>query len=335
MVEWFAYEGDVIQLARGLATRLLEADIVEGVVSGISANGKLVPHVIRRGEGADGSPLDCVLLYGYRGLESTVRFVRERKGERLAVFVKPCEARALVELAKRKQVNLSGVFVIGFDCPGVSVGSNLGGGLRSAMGTVPKKETLRDACKRCDVHEPPYADVCISLLASPEVALVRVKTEKGRRLVEQLAKEGALSERVPQEFLLEREEKLNLLNEYGRKTLKEEEERLLSTPSSERFSWFMEQLDSCVKCSACIRACPICFCKDCILITKRKEYPSSLFIVTKMLHMADACVCCGKCDEVCPKSIPLSYMFYHLGRKFNSRYGYIAGVDFSKPPRII
>ncbi|MBS7288132.1 MAG: hypothetical protein KIH01_05170 [Candidatus Freyarchaeota archaeon] len=335
VVEWFMYKGDVLQLVRRLAKHLIETGVAEGIVSGVSKEGKVSLHIARSAVEVDESPLDHVLLHGYRGLESTVRAARERKKEKLAVLVKPCEARAIVELAKRRQVDLNLAFIIGFDCPGIRANSDAGDELKEAMSAAPSGELLRDACRRCEVHAPPHADVYISLLASPEILLVGAKTEKGTRVVESLRKDGVLSDRPPQELLLGREKKLKLLDEKGRETLREEEGKLLSTPNNERLSWFMGQLNSCTRCSACIRACPLCFCKDCVLIAERKKYSPSLFLVTRMLHMADACVCCGKCDEVCPKSIPLSYMFYHLGRRFTSRHSYLSGVDFSKPPRIV
>jgi len=335
VVDWFTYKGDVLQLVRRIAKHLLEAGVVDGVVSGVSKDGKVSLYIVRGAVEVDESPLDRVLLHGYRGLESAVRAVRERREERLAVLVKPCEARAMVELAKRRQVNLDSSFIIGFDCPGIRVNNTIELGIKEAVSAVPSDELLRDACRRCEVHALPHYDVCISLLASPEIILVGAKTGKGTRVVKFLKESGVLSDRSPQELLLMREEKLRLLSENGRKNLREEEEKLLSAPSNERFSWFMSQLDSCARCGACIKACPLCFCKDCILIKERKNYSPSLFLVTRMLHMADACVCCGKCDEVCPKNIPLSYMFYHLGRRFTSRYNYLAGVDFSNPPRAV
>ncbi|MEM3465166.1 MAG: hypothetical protein QXY80_03060 [Candidatus Jordarchaeales archaeon] len=331
----FVHRGDPLQLVRDLTKLLLEAGVVDGIVSGVSKEGKVVLHVVKSADELDEAILGYVLVHSYQGLESTVRAIRDRKGDRLAALVKPCEARAIIELAKRRRIDLNSVFIVGFDCPGMRTNQDASGEVMEALRVTPGDEVLKDACRRCEVHAPPYADVCVSLISSPEVTLVEAGTERGAKVLETLRGKGVIIEGQPRELITKREEKLRLLNERGRRTLKEEENKLLSVPGHERFSWFMSQLDACVKCSACIRACPICFCKDCILISKRKEYTPSLFLVTRMLHMADSCVCCGKCDEVCPKSIPLSYMFYHLGRKFTSRHSYLAGVDFSRPPRTV
>ncbi|MEM1658500.1 MAG: 4Fe-4S dicluster domain-containing protein [Candidatus Jordarchaeales archaeon] len=332
-VEWLACKSDVYALLRSLVRCLLEEGEVSGVASGEVKEEKISLRIVRDVKEVDEAPLDRVLLYGYRGLESPVRAVRDRKGERLAILVKPCEARALIELSKRKQVSLSSTFVAGFDCPGVSVNNTEGSLL--ALSDAPEYEVLREACKRCEVHTPPYSDVVISLLASADIPLVRAGTERGVKMLRILERKGIRFGNPSRELLSKREEKLKMLNENGKRRLEEEEKELLSKPAAERFSCFMSWLDSCIKCGACIRACPICYCKDCIVTARRKDYAPSFFLVTKMLHMADSCVCCGKCDEVCPKSIPLSYIFYHLGRRFASRYNYLAGVDFSNPPRII
>lgn len=333
--QWFVYKDDPLQLLRSLTKLLLENGVVDGVISGMSKEGKVVLHVVKSAEELDETLLGYVLVHSYRGLESTVRAIRDRKGDRLAALVKPCEARAVIELTKRRQIDLNSVFIVGFDCPGMRTNYDINGGVMEALRVTPGDEILKNACRRCEVHAPPYADIYVSLISSPEVTLVKAGTERGANVLEVLKGRDVISEGQPRELIMKREEELRLLNERGRRTLKEEEDKLLSMPGHERFSWFMSQLDACVKCSACIRACPICFCKDCILISKRKEYMPSFFLVTRMLHMADSCVCCGKCDEVCPKSIPLSYIFYHLGRRFTSRHSYLAGVDFSRPPRAV
>jgi len=50
------------------------------------------------------------------------RFIKEYLdgafNQRIAVVVKPCEAKASVELAKREQINLHNLLLLGLNCPG-------------------------------------------------------------------------------------------------------------------------------------------------------------------------------------------------------------------------
>ncbi len=327
-----------VKIIRYALRHLLEEGRVDGVVTGRLAEGECKPSLAVSSslEEAASAPVAQIILYGYKKLGSAPKTLVERAGERLAVLVKPCEARAIVELAKRRKVNLDDVYVIGFDCPGMRrEEAHPPEELGRTLSDPPSREELRDACRRCEVHSPPYADVVFSFLTKSGVPIVEARTEKGAALVMHLRSRGLVAGEPALEDVLEREEAIRRLDEEGGRWLVEERERWLSAPEEERLSWFNSQLNLCVKCGSCIRACPLCFCKDCILLSRRREYTPSLFIATRMLHMADLCVGCGKCDEVCPKSIPLSFMFYHVGRMFTSRYGYTPGADFSKPPRIV
>ena len=46
------------------------------------------------------------------------RYLQGNQGQRLAVVVKGCEAKAIVELAKRNRIDLDDLFLIGLNCSG-------------------------------------------------------------------------------------------------------------------------------------------------------------------------------------------------------------------------
>jgi len=89
--------------------------------------------------------------------------VPARSRPRIGVVLRPCELRALVELAKLQQANLADLLTIGVDCPGtydVPTYSRCGrpGARRAEMFAgartgelAPQPDyTLRDACLMCE-----------------------------------------------------------------------------------------------------------------------------------------------------------------------------------------
>jgi ferredoxin len=96
----------------------------------------------------------------------------------------------------------------------------------------------------------------------------------------------------------------------------------------------IELLDKCTMCGMCIRACPVCYCVDCILQKKRKdkEIDNISYQLTRIAHVADRCVECGKCFNNCPMSLPLSLIFQSLNEQFQETFKYQAGESVEDTP---
>ncbi len=269
-------------------------------------------------------------------------------GRKVAMVLRSCEIRALVELVKLKQVNLEDVLLIGMDCLGryenldfLSLRAQ-GETTESFVEKALKGETALQGCDismACKICEYPVADtvdlrLCI-IGTGPDALFLESLTPKGDKALQTA---GLNTGEVP----AGREAAVKQLA----KTRKEARDREFAehreaTPS---FDALEERLASCVNCYNCRVACPVCYCKECVFVTdtfrhKGDQYmgwadtfgtlkmpTDTLFYhLTRMSHMSLFCVGCGQCTSACPNDIDLMPLFRTVAQKTQARFDYQAG----------
>ncbi len=259
----------------------------------------------------------------------------------IAVVLRPCEIRALIELVKLQQASLDPFLVIGVDCWGtysvqdyaamVTQGpqdSSVTADFLKQVTAGNFPEELRGACRTCQYPVPTYADLAIQLIGDDVNQQIRLEaqSEKGKEIF------NALGFEVTEESK-ERESAVEKLKE-AKKQLAEQDK-----------GDFLEMISSlCINCHNCRAVCPICYCKQCIFDGKVFEYPLEkylnwsgkkgvlpvppdklLFHLTRMSHVATSCVACGQCEAACPSGIPLGRIFQRISTAAQEALGYEAG----------
>jgi ferredoxin len=100
---------------------------------------------------------------------------------------------------------------------------------------------------------------------------------------------------------------------------------------------------SCIRCFACIHACPVCYCWDqCVnrsrtpaLVGQRVETPENLmFQLVHIFHVAGRCPSCGACDRACPVEIPLYLLHQKMNKELYDMLGFEAGVNVDDRPAL-
>ncbi len=258
----------------------------------------------------------------------------------IALVLRPCEIRALVELVKLQQASMDPFLVIGVDCWGTysvkEYAAKVKGSGDSSVtadflkqvtaGNLP--EEVRGACRICQYPAPTYADVSIQLIGDDinQQIHVQAQSEKGKELFTALGLED-----TPESG--EREKAIA--------KLKDDKKQLAEKDQVD----FLDMISSlCINCHNCRAVCPICYCKQCVFEGEVFKYPLEkylnlsgkkgflcmppdklLFHLTRMSHVATSCVACGQCEAACPNGIPLGQIYHKISTAVQEALGYEAG----------
>lgn len=277
------------------------------------------------------------------------RVLKHASERKLAIVLKPCEIKALIELAKLNQCVIDdNVIIIGMECLGrLENQTYLTRVKEDAEFTISfyKNDKLRDdiatACQGCTDFMPEQADISIATLDwNDDATLLAVNSEKGKRLIGQANLEPSDSTAA-----IKKE-----IDDLKNKREKAKKEQLKSTNEDMgSMVGFQKVIAECINCQNCRTACPVCYCRQCVfktdvfdtspdLLYKRAMKRSciklpqdtTMFHMTRMLHIAHACVGCGQCTSACPQSIPVADFFRAAAEKMQNLYGYKPGNDIEE-----
>ena len=219
---------------------------------------------------------------------------------RIAVTCKPCDAKAIIELAKREQINLENLLLIGLNCTGTLppvaarkmfeeefginpadvVGEDIEDGkltVRLKDGTERERDLAeleekgygrRANCRRCETSIPTMADMACGKwgVVDRKATLIEVCSEKGSALVDGAIEAGRILVEQPDDEAVEiRKRKEEAATELARKWQERDFAPFKAMSLDERFDYWFGQFSQCIKCFGCRDACPICYCKDCWL----------------------------------------------------------------------
>jgi len=230
---------------------------------------------------------------------------------KVAVTCKPCDAKAIIELAKRNQINLENVLLIGLNCTGTIlpvtaqkmmeeefevdpldvVSEDIEDGkLKIKLRDGSEKERdlaeleakglgRRENCRRCDLNIPTMADIACGKWGAEDkkATFVEVCSERGADFIDRAIEGGQIKVEQPSAEAREsRRAKDRTATELARQWQERDFAEFQAMSVEERFAyWFgpSGQFSQCIKCFGCRDACPICYCKDCYLEADRGAVP--------------------------------------------------------------
>lgn len=330
---------------------LLENERVKGVFTlrKTGRNGAVTYALVK-----DPSEIDnCVPLYPLMPINAAKSLstltLRESLSESIALFVRPCELRAFVELVKLQQGSLENMLILSSTCGGVyplkmAVTNNTDRNLEKYWTTLRAMEIpsdIRPTCKGCEHFLPYNSDMTLISIGkdidkSCHVVLNTKKAEESLRGIEEEISDG--------ELVAEDMESL-------RKRRISEREKLFSDLKTEDFGLdgLIDLHGKCIGCHGCSSVCPICYCRLCFFdsevndpgfssyegeMRKRggiRVPPKTIFYhLGRLSHVGISCVGCGSCSDVCPVDIPLSTIFLKIGNAIQGTYGYLPGKDLDE-----
>ncbi|MBN1889965.1 MAG: 4Fe-4S dicluster domain-containing protein [Thermoflexales bacterium] len=262
--------------------------------------------------------------------------------KRIAAVVRPCEARATVELSKLKQAYLDKLCIISLDCPGVLpladyLQDPAAGAARFAEASSRwDRSPMRANCQICNHFSMPLSDLHVGTLGSTDATVLIIPgSPQGASVLEALD----MPLDAPLDGWAKRVEELELVQtERRRQAHAELSEAIAGTDN------LLDVFSSCINCHNCQRVCPVCYCRQCyfesaalkltpdnyLARSKRKgalRFPPDtlLFHIGRASHMILSCVSCGACQDACPMDIPVGQVFSLLADRAQAVFSYVAG----------
>jgi formate dehydrogenase subunit beta len=290
---------------------------------------------------------------------------------KIAMTVKGCDMMGLYELAKRQQINLDNVIMIGVNCGGtvspVTARKMIADKFGVDPDTVHKEEIdkgqfiieyegghkgisideleeqgygRRSNCRRCKLKVTRQADLACGNWGvigdkAGKATFVEVCSDKGAALLDGAIKAGAIKTEAPNPKGLEIRGKVEgAMLKLGDKWRKKDFEGL--GEGRERLKKIVKETSRCIKCYACIENCPICYCVECstkkpYLVTPGQVPPNFMFHLIRYAHIADSCVNCGQCEELCAMDIPNALFMHAQQVELEKMFGHVPGVDMTLP----
>ena len=241
-----------------------------------------------------------------------VDLAKKRPGKRLGALLRPCEMRALNEMAARGAVKRDDVLAICTDCLGTFPAEEYEWRTeRSAKGLT--KETLqfapqggissyryRPACQMCAEPGATEGDVNIGVFGLPVRQSMLVNSENRSVFLKSITDGWATDDLVSK-----REQTLAKISERHVRT----RERVLKSLGENLpadLQQLLQQFESCGDCQACMNVCPICSVDE-----PRKTEAGSL-VREDVINWLLSCAGCGMCEQACPQHQPLSAIFSHI-----------------------
>ena len=276
------------------------------------------------------------------------------EADRIGIVARPCELRALVELAKLNQLRPADFLTIGIDCAGTFEGAawrawsksdaqarhRLEDSQRAASPDAPEG-TYRHACTLCETPAAWDADLAFHWIGVEDGLLLEARDARwlppSAQPVEDPPTRAACLERLKSARHAARQGALDAM-----------EARMHST--SDASPGLMIEFETCQRCHNCTVACPICYCKECLFRTDtfrheprryfgwaerkgaaRLPGDTLTFQLTRLCHVTTSCVGCGMCTSACPAELPVDLLFQTVARRTQALFDYVPGRSLQDP----
>ena len=239
------------------------------------------------------------------------------KDKRVGIVAKECDTRSIGELLQESLIDRDRIVVFSVKCPG-------------AVDLVKVKDKVGEISR---VREVDFSNGQVEIKTPDQTYNLEL---------EEILPDKCLSlryeEPVLADFRFDETGRETICREQGDADLKE----LESMSLEERFDYWKHHLDRCVRCYACLNACPMCVCRDqCIAATRDPHWLTQetdirqkwMFQLIHAMHLSGRCTECGECERACPMDIPILSLRKRLNREIKELFDYTSGLDpEARPP---
>jgi len=304
---------DQTQQLRETARRLLEAGEIKQVIGYERGTEPLraTPCFVT-------DPADCErLIFDATCTQNLANYLRKLP-EKAAVVLKGCDARAVAVLIAENQLQRDDLYLIGMPCAGLVHP----GKLASVEGITPAAIT----------EVALEGDQVLVRLGDEEVTVPAADVLRDECLGCQCPTPPLADELIGEE-----------IGPRDAAKFRELQAQIEAMSPEERARYFEDSFSRCLRCYACVRTCPMCYCTTCFAVQSKPQYvprtvgldENRMFHLGRALHLAGRCVGCGACDRACPVDIPLRALHSKLAVETEDLFGAVAGLTPDKKPPLI
>ncbi len=260
------------------------------------------------------NPFQPLMLMNIAGLVPAV--LQKSSQGRYGILLRPCELRALIEVAERKEIEAGRLLTICVDCLGTfpdeefewrSIRKGSDAGLtKEALQFAPQggiaAYRYRAACQMCVSPGAVSADINLGVIGLPVRQSILVDCQPNLLDWSQITNKPA-----DPALNKKREVMLSKLIEVHSQT----RDRVLSGLAEvlpANVDVLLDQFDDCGNCQSCMDACPIC------TATPSHRTKEGRYDRQDVVEWLVDCAGCGMCEQSCPKHLPLSIIFTHVKR---------------------
>jgi formate dehydrogenase subunit beta len=322
-------EGNTLGAVQGFISSLLTRNLVDAVfVPQTAADGTVSAALVSTPDALKKTnPFAPIMVAN--AAKDVAQATLTQPNRSIGAVLRPCEIRALVELAKRGRANLANLTVVGIDCLGTFAPLDYARRMLVAGGSVEMTTQCmqvaeegeiacqtRTACRMCERPAPRGADVTLGFIgvnAMTEMLVIAADESADARL-----RLGEVTGRVATEQEVVRRE-ATLTNIIAKHNTTADRELSKLEMSFGGLAGALTTLATCTECRSCLQACPL---YDGELDDPRLSLVGQLGAVAKWLV---SCSGCGMCEESCPNGVPLAVLARALSRPLRAKFDYIPG----------
>lgn len=237
----------------------------------------------------------------------------EDGNEKVGLVVKGCDSRSLVQMIQERRIPREKLFIIGIPCTGV---------------IDPKKmhDGFPNVYENIDVVEE-------------EGKFIFTINEKTHRIPkEELVLDKCLHCEYPTPIIYDTliGEKIKQLGQKDYKEVKKFEKK----PLKEKWSFWEENFDRCIRCYACRNVCPMCYCEECMAEQLDPQWlrrsvnlsENTAWHIMRAFHLSGRCTECGECERACPMDIPLMFLNKKIEKDIKELFDYEPGINVDEKP---